>query len=49
MKGPKRPKHAFFEDCLKSSFHRKFSLLNSHGGDYNGNPTIGSIVTEEPR
>ena len=28
----KRPKYAFFEDCLKSSFHRWFSLLNSHGG-----------------
>jgi hypothetical protein len=43
MERPKRPKHAFFEDCLKSSLHRRFPLLRSHGGDYNGDPALGSI------
>ena len=48
-KGLKRPKNAFFEDCLKSLFDRSFSLLISHGRDYNGDPTVGSIAMEGTR
>ena len=48
-KGLKRPKNAFLEDCLKSSFDRSYSLLISHGRDYNGDPTVGSIAMEGTR
>jgi putative tryptophan/tyrosine transport system substrate-binding protein len=48
-KGLKRPKNAFFEDCLKSLFDRSSSLLISHGRDYNGDPTVGSIAMEGRR
>src|SRR5262245_10644106 len=48
-KGLKRPKNAFFKDCLKSLFYRSFSLLMGHGKDYNGDPTVGSIAMEATR
>jgi hypothetical protein len=48
-KGLKRPKNAFFEDCLKSLFDRSSSLLICHGRDYNGDPTVGSIAREGTR
>jgi len=41
-----RPKNAIFEDRLKRLFAQSLSLFNSHGEDYNRDPTLGSIAME---
>ena len=44
-KGLKRTENALFEDRLKSLVDPRFALLSSHGEDYSGHLTLGSIAT----